>query len=761
MSGSIEHQTEIQRKSSFLNTLGISLAALLSLALLIMVLGSPTRAPNFVTIGSHLALALLTIHFNRRNAYRLAAVLFSFNLYVLLLESFLINLFVDNDIPYAISFSYIMALNVMLVGMLLDSRLPFLVATLNTGILLVSFGVFYETLPVIKVLTDLFPVLGFTFMLAVVSWLYQRSIQRAEQELRSQKEFAETLLNSQQDTFFLFDPATGKAIRWNKMFNEITGYTDEEIARMPAPNSYYSAEDLAQAATFTQKVLETGTGRIELSLICKDGRVVPTEYNVSLVSDETGKTEYMISIGRDVTERKQAEEALQHYVERLRALREIDKTILTATSLETIQSAIKHLDELIPCLGAGFVELDIETNAAVLVEAARSGDLELNIPKGTRFPLSAFEAIFKDIYDTLCDGRVYILEDTTELASMHPLVKILPEVGVHTVFIIPLMLQDDLLGFIGLGAASLESLNLAHLEFVYEVTNQIVIALQQARLKGQLERHAEELEQRVAERTAELKTANEQLIVLSQVKDEFVSNVSHELGSPITSLKLHLHLIEARPEKRDTYLATLKRELKRLENLVESLLFLSRIDQDRAEINLRPVDINKLVGSYITDRQPVARQHDLTLSLNLSPDLPMVQADRNHLGQVVSILLTNAINYTPAGGRVMVNTHARQQEDKQWIGFSVEDTGPGISPEDQAQLFDRFYRGKTGRESGAPGTGLGLAIAKEIIDRHAGQIEVESKGVPGKGARFSIWLPAAEETEQTPVASDPSARAPL
>jgi signal transduction histidine kinase len=109
---------------------------------------------------------------------------------------------------------------------------------------------------------------------------------------------------------------------------------------------------------------------------------------------------------------------------------------------------------------------------------------------------------------------------------------------------------------------------------------------------------------------------------------------------------------------------------------------------------------------------------------------------------VLSILLTNALTYTPEGGRVVVTTQLRRREGKRWAGFSVGDTGPGIPLDEQSRVFERFVRGKVGRESGVPGTGLGLALAQEIVQRHRGQIELVSEGAPGKGATFTVWLPA-------------------
>ena len=132
-----------------------------------------------------------------------------------------------------------------------------------------------------------------------------------ENELRRAKEFTETALDSQQDTFFLFDPNSGKAIRWNKSFTEITGYTDQEIAELATPYSYYSKEDINRAIPFIQEVLENGSGTIELDLICKDGHTVPFEYRVSVVYDEECQLKYLISIGRDITEREISEDKIK------------------------------------------------------------------------------------------------------------------------------------------------------------------------------------------------------------------------------------------------------------------------------------------------------------------------------------------------------------------------------------------------------------------------------------------------------------------
>jgi signal transduction histidine kinase len=256
-----------------------------------------------------------------------------------------------------------------------------------------------------------------------------------------------------------------------------------------------------------------------------------------------------------------------------------------------------------------------------------------------------------------------------------------------------------------------------------------------------------EAEEKIREARDHLEAANQQLQEanlrlesLSQVKDEFVSNVSHELRSPITNLKLYLELSVLKPENISSYLVTLQRETQRLEQMIEGLLALSRLDQGRTPIQISPVDLNQLLESYGQDRASLVESKGLSFSLETEQDLPLVQADPALLEQVLSILVTNAVNYSPPGGQILLCSHQERSMDTAWVGFSIKDGGPGIPADEREQLFTRFFRGQAGRTSGAPGTGLGLAIAKEIIDRFDGRIEVESQGIPGEGAVFTVWL---------------------
>jgi PAS domain S-box-containing protein len=242
---------------------------------------------------------------------------------------------------------------------------------------------------------------------------------------------------------------------------------------------------------------------------------------------------------------------------------------------------------------------------------------------------------------------------------------------------------------------------------------------------------------------------------VERMKDAFVSNVSHELRTPIASLRLHADLIQRAPHKTPTYLSRISREINRLNTLIEDLLNLSRLDQNRVQINLLPLHLDYLVIQYVTDRQPLAEEKGLIIDYNLTNSLPLVRGDAGLIGQVLSILLTNAINYTPENGRITLTTSTKEEDHQTWTGLSVVDTGLGIPKEEQSKIFERFYRGTTGQESGAPGTGLGLSIAQEIVASHHGKIEVKSEGIPGKGTTFTIWLPTFAISDR-PQAANPT-----
>lgn len=313
--------------------------------------------------------------------------------------------------------------------------------------------------------------------------------------------------------------------------------------------------------------------------------------------------------------------------------------------------------------------------------------------------------------------------------------------SVEHVMVTPLVFRDRITGALWVNRIDKPGFTSGDLRMLTALALHCSTAIENARLYHELERHNNSLEELVTERTRALQEANEDLFRLSRLKDEFVSNVSHELRTPIASLKLRRYLLAKQPGAMETHLGVVQREIQRLEEIVENLLYLSRLDQGRIAIDLEEMDLNTLVTEMGGDRTLLANERNLELNIATVPALPTAWADRRLIGQVLSILLTNALNYTPSGGTVTIHTLNNGTNGQTWTGFCVSDNGPGIPHEEQAQLFDRFYRGSTARNSGRAGTGLGLAIAREIVERHNGQISVTSEGVPGKGCAFTVLLP--------------------
>ncbi len=241
---------------------------------------------------------------------------------------------------------------------------------------------------------------------------------------------------------------------------------------------------------------------------------------------------------------------------------------------------------------------------------------------------------------------------------------------------------------------------------------------------------------------------------VDRVKSNIISSVSHELKTPLTTIKTYLMLIRrGRPEKRDGYLNVLDRETERLATIIEDLLDLSKLEAGTIPSQYEPVSVELAVGDVITSCATRAVSKQINIDTKIPASLPSAIADMNQLEQVLTNLVINALNYTPHGGRVMLLAGEGSMEERPAVWVRIKDNGPGISTEDLPHLFDRFYRGEAARSSGAPGTGLGLAICKEIVDRHEGNIEVSSK--PGEGASFTVWLPAKENNNDDKRSIEP------
>jgi len=307
----------------------------------------------------------------------------------------------------------------------------------------------------------------------------------------------------------------------------------------------------------------------------------------------------------------------------------------------------------------------------------------------------------------------------------------------------PICIHTELLGFLGLSSAQPGFFSARHASQLKVFADQIALAIHNAQLHASIRRHAEELEDRVQQRTRELTVANEQLTELDRLKDQFISRISHELRTPLTNIKIYLELLDTgKPEKRASYMATLTSQTRRLQELIEDLLEVSQLDLANQAYAARPINLNHVAGDLLGDRTAQAQRSGLSLVTDLQAGLPAALGDSSLVFQAATRLILNALAYTPSGGCVTLITREQPRADGNWVTLTIQDTGPGISAKDLPHIFERFYRGEAASDYTVPGTGLGLPIGQSIISKLGGRITVDS--TPGSGAAFTIWLPAAQ-----------------
>jgi signal transduction histidine kinase len=270
------------------------------------------------------------------------------------------------------------------------------------------------------------------------------------------------------------------------------------------------------------------------------------------------------------------------------------------------------------------------------------------------------------------------------------------------------------------------------------VTRQII------ELHAALQEANRTLERRVAERTAELRRALERLAELNQIKANLISNVSHELRTPLAHIMGYVELLEEAQlgpltEEQQKAVGVIHRGTDRLGRLIEDLIEFSTASRSGVVLKLQPVDLPAVMKSVLERSQAKADKAGVRLATQIPPDVRGVQADAEKLNWVLFQLVDNGIKFTPGGGEVVLSA----SRDGSSVRLAVADTGIGIPPERQEEIFEPLHQldGSPTRRYG--GTGLGLALVRLILSAHDAQVRVQSQ--PGTGTTLSFQLPAADQ----------------
>lgn len=443
------------------------------------------------------------------------------------------------------------------------------------------------------------------------------------------------------------------------------------------------------------------------------------------------------ALRESITERKQAQESLQRYAERLKTLQELDRAILATRSPEAIaQVALHHLQQLVPFRQAAVVAFDFDSYEAVMLAAYAQGQAKVMV--GQHSSLDMF-----GIAEELRQSSVKTPENILTLAQPPLALQALPAEEIRCYINAPLVAKGQLIGSLNLGADRADAFTSEHVDIAREVADPLALAIQQARLHEQVQHHATELEQRVAERTAKLEEINAEL-------NSFSFSVSHDLRAPLRAVQGFANaLLEDYADMLDPlgqdYAERIADAARRMDTLVQDLLFYSRLS--RTDLRLQPVDLSAVLTDVLTQLEMTIVEQQA--EIRLAEPFPHVIGHHATLVQMVTNLMTNAMKFVAPGvqpyvqvwAEIIPASTAQKAEEGRCVRLWVEDNGIGIAPEEHERVFQIFER-LHGIEA-YPGTGTGLAIVRKGAVRMGGWAGIESS--PGQGSKFWIELPQAAD----------------
>ena len=526
---------------------------------------------------------------------------------------------------------------------------------------------------------------------------------QADTALRLSEERFRMLLENVKDyAIFLLD-TDARVIRWSVGAENILGYREAEILGQSG-SIIFTPEDITEGADKEElnTAVTQGQAEDERWHVRKNGTVFWASGIMTSLRDQTGQLQGFAKIMRDFTERKQAEEALRESNTRLQftleagQLGDWDLDLVTKTARRSLRhDRIFGYDSLLPNWSYDIFLNHVYPEDRELVD--RSFQHTLSTAGDWDFECRIIR-LDRSIRWIWAKGSVYRDPDGNPIRLM----------GIVT-----------------------------------DITD-----------RKQAESEREQLLKREQEARAEAEAAN-------RMKDEFLATLSHELRTPLNAMLGWTTLLRTRKFNEATTvraLETIDRNTKSLQQLIEDVLDVSRIITGKLRLNICPVEIVPIIEAAIETVLPAAEAKNIQIDLGLDASVGAILADANRLQQVFWNLLTNAVKFTPKGGRVEV----RLDRINSRIQVCVSDTGQGIAPNFLPYVFDRFRQADSSSTRSHGGLGLGLAIVRHLVELHGGTVRAESQG-EGKGATFIVDLPIravriqASELEQLQpqVASEP------
>lgn len=520
----------------------------------------------------------------------------------------------------------------------------------------------------------------------------------------------------------------GTVLQLNQAWMELTGYTLADIPTIDkwTEKAYGQKQETVQTTINQLYDLKKRVNEGEFTIKTARGKTRVWDFSSAPLGTLPDGRRMVISIAKDVSKRKKLEKSLRQTITRLESLHQLDKAILAAQKpAEIAVIAIERIEQLISCQRITIATFNHEAQTATILLTKGGGENTAGV--GSQININVFAAIIKQFQE----GASYVSGDLSIFSS-----KIMPSLqaeGLNKFISFPLQVGDETLGILKLWLEQPEKLTSEQIDIASEVSNQVVIALNQARLYQQIHDYTNELEQRVAQRTTQLEEVNQAL-------QAFTYSVSHDLRAPLRSLQgFATAILEDYGKRLDDvgreYALRLVNSSQQLDKLIQDLLAYSRLSD--TELRLYRVDLNSVVSEAIAplNREIQARQAQIIIA----ESLPEIIGNRTVLVQVVSNLISNGIKFVKAEKKPVIRIWATQHNNS--VRLWVADNGIGIDREHQERIFQVFERLHSNETY--PGTGIGLAIVRRGMERLGGSSGVES--TPGEGSRF--WLETLQNNE--------------
>jgi len=551
--------------------------------------------------------------------------------------------------------------------------------------------------------------------------------ERAEAAVKESEERYRELVENANDVVFSLDLA-GKVTSINKAVESLTGYSQSEFLQMNmadfmTPNSVKTAQKMTQ-----RKLAGEERTSYEVDIVAKDGHTFTMEIS-SRLSVSDGKPNGIQGVARDITTRRMAEEALREadqralseYERLLEKVAKLAQVLGTARDLPVIFGGLKEFALLsVPCNGL-FVSLyDSVRNVRTACYGWADGE-ELDTTEFPPMPVTASGPNSRAVRT----NQVVITNDYMRETRGHPAMLVGPDNGLRpqSSLSAPMAVMGRIIGTIEVQTYEPAAYREEHVTAMRLAANLAAVAIENV---GLLERES---------------TARASAEESNRLKDEFLATVSHELRTPLTAILGWARMLESGGIESDMArraIETIMRNAKAQAQIIEDILDVSRIITGKLALDLRPVQLESLLEAAVNVVRPTAEAKGINVKVDFGGEPVTVSGDPDRLQQVFWNLFSNAVKFTPAGGKVFITLRQKLSEAE----VVVTDSGQGILEAFLPFVFDRFRQADSTSTRQHGGLGLGLAIARHLVEIHGGTVEASSDGV-GKGSSFVVRLPLA------------------